>query len=489
MKTFIRCSILIAYLFILHNSYAEAQESCAINWDPPMILSDTLHNAYSPHITLSRDDTIHIVWENGSFAERLPYVRSTDGGASYSPRRELLVDSSSFPNAAGWSHVACSNDRVYVVFVGSTSGDTPVRMLVSSNAGTDWSSVRNISQDTCGIVQDLAVHLDTVAVVYPPPPYLRRILRSTNGGESWTRSAGILGDDARITLSQGMLHLVQTVNYETQYRESSDLGDTWVEQNFISEPDGFHSLDPVVGAISSPGSSEVASVWRDTKYGCQGLVGCSIIARRGMVRSDTTEWMPEELLTDVPLGYEPKIGVSGERIAIAWPMDHYTAPYAQVRVWNGSEWCAAFDPADGVTTNIVTSVDVAISSKAVHVVWEAAQAPDPSTFRIFYRRGRFVDTEVKEGWQTLPPFVQLQPNYPNPFNPSTKVSFSVSRPNWVTLKVYDVLGQEVSTLVDKELDVGEHTVDWYAEGLPSGVYYYRLISGARVETRKAVLLR
>ena len=86
----------------------------------------------------------------------------------------------------------------------------------------------------------------------------------------------------------------------------------------------------------------------------------------------------------------------------------------------------------------------------------------------------------------------LQQNYPNPFNPSTKVSFvisSASGGSFVSLKVYDLLGREVSTLVNEYKPAGSYNVSWNAADFPSGVYYYRLQAGSEIQVRKMVLMK
>jgi hypothetical protein len=76
--------------------------------------------------------------------------------------------------------------------------------------------------------------------------------------------------------------------------------------------------------------------------------------------------------------------------------------------------------------------------------------------------------------EEIPIDYALHQNYPNPFNPSTTISYSVSELSFVTLKVYDVLGSEIITLVNEEKLVGSYEVEFYAKGLPSGIYFYRL---------------
>lgn len=83
----------------------------------------------------------------------------------------------------------------------------------------------------------------------------------------------------------------------------------------------------------------------------------------------------------------------------------------------------------------------------------------------------------------------LSQNYPNPFNPTTTISFSFSRKPYGSLKVFDVLGREVATILSADLPAGNHSRQWNAEGLPSGVYFYRLQAGTFTETKKLILLK
>jgi hypothetical protein len=78
--------------------------------------------------------------------------------------------------------------------------------------------------------------------------------------------------------------------------------------------------------------------------------------------------------------------------------------------------------------------------------------------------------------------------YPNPFNPSTNISFSVPSNSFVSLKVFDALGREVSNLVAEELAAGTYERQWNAANVPSGIYFYRLQAGEFVETKKMILL-
>jgi hypothetical protein len=84
---------------------------------------------------------------------------------------------------------------------------------------------------------------------------------------------------------------------------------------------------------------------------------------------------------------------------------------------------------------------------------------------------------------------RLEQNYPNPFNPSTKIRYQVSSISQVSLKVYDILGNEVVTLVNEQKEPGYYEVEFKASNIASGVYIYRLTSGKFVSTKKMLMVK
>ena len=84
---------------------------------------------------------------------------------------------------------------------------------------------------------------------------------------------------------------------------------------------------------------------------------------------------------------------------------------------------------------------------------------------------------------------ELYQNYPNPFNPTTKIRYSIPQRSYVVIKVFDILGNEIETIVDKEKPAGSYESTWNAVNLPSGVYLYSMRSNEFRETRKMILLR
>jgi photosystem II stability/assembly factor-like uncharacterized protein len=91
--------------------------------------------------------------------------------------------------------------------------------------------------------------------------------------------------------------------------------------------------------------------------------------------------------------------------------------------------------------------------------------------------------------ESLPITGKLFQNYPNPFNPVTNIKIEIPELNFIILKIYDVLGNEIAKLIDEEKSIGEYEVEFDASRLTSGIYFYRLQAGSFVETKKMILLK
>jgi hypothetical protein len=98
-----------------------------------------------------------------------------------------------------------------------------------------------------------------------------------------------------------------------------------------------------------------------------------------------------------------------------------------------------------------------------------------------------IQTTINE--TDLPKEFELEQNFPNPFNPSTTIEFSIPSAQFVTLKVYDLLGQEVATLVNGQQTAGTHRVQWNASSLSTGFYFYKMETGNFLQTRKLMLMK
>jgi hypothetical protein len=100
-----------------------------------------------------------------------------------------------------------------------------------------------------------------------------------------------------------------------------------------------------------------------------------------------------------------------------------------------------------------------------------------------------IPVHVEDGENNLPEKFSLKQNYPNPFNPSTTINYSIAKQSNVTIKIYDLLGRELVTLVNEEKPTGNYAIEFNASSLTSGIYFYQLKAGNYKDTKKLVLLK
>jgi hypothetical protein len=202
---------------------------------------------------------------------------------------------------------------------------------------------------------------------------------------------------------------------------------------------------------------------------------------------------------DVDGDKEPEIISSGNGIFL-WNADGSSVPGSPYTETFGSEpWYKLFfNPTladldgDGETNLIANSLD-GVYVWDLKGVQEDSLMPWPmfkhdNNHSSFYGPVHLSPDYVAAN-QPIPQTYELFQNYPNPFNSSTVILFSLPSKSYVLLKVFDMLGREVATLVNEELAAGNHYRQWIASNISSGVYFYRLQCGSFIETKKLVLLR
>lgn len=152
---------------------------------------------------------------------------------------------------------------------------------------------------------------------------------------------------------------------------------------------------------------------------------------------------------------------------------------------NAVEW-SVFDAGFGIPASSTTTVKSAVgqsfngSSQVANTFIESGFLVNPLL------RGSLVGVSQAPD---LPLAFSLSQNYPNPFNPATKVRYELPKGSYVTITLYNVIGQEVATLVNEEQQPGRYEVSWNASGFASGVYFYRIQTKEFVATKKLMLLR
>jgi hypothetical protein len=163
-------------------------------------------------------------------------------------------------------------------------------------------------------------------------------------------------------------------------------------------------------------------------------------------------------------------------------IDIYTAQINQSSQYEGRQWLGS-----GVVVDSLIPFGFTINACAcTHIVATATdQAGNTSEFSI----GFAITTDVPVTHDVLPTSFALESAYPNPFNPSTTIRYALPHAEHVTLKVFDVLGREVASLVDEEQAAGFKSVSWEPSTYASGVYFYQLTAGSFSAVKKFVFAR
>ena len=103
--------------------------------------------------------------------------------------------------------------------------------------------------------------------------------------------------------------------------------------------------------------------------------------------------------------------------------------------------------------------------------------------------GTFEYSNEVEVIVSVPEKFELSQNYPNPFNPNTRIQYAITSNQFVSLKVYDILGNEVETLVNENKPTGNYEINFNASELASGIYFYKIQAGNFIKTKKMILLK
>lgn len=211
-------------------------------------------------------------------------------------------------------------------------------------------------------------------------------------------------------------------------------------------------------------------------------------------------------MTDNPTNFtkwrftQPSLSLNPGEFLVVWCDDNLTQPgvHTNFKLSKSGEYIALVD------TNGVSILD-SISFGLQRTDTSYARFPNGSTTWSFMNPTPGTTNLLTSVGQEiiLPTEFKLEQNYPNPFNPSTKIKYIIPTPpsssplvkgrnevGFITLKVYDILGNEIATLVNEEKSPGSYEVEFSAKsGLVSGIYFYRLRAGNFVETKKMILLR
>ena len=163
-------------------------------------------------------------------------------------------------------------------------------------------------------------------------------------------------------------------------------------------------------------------------------------------------------------------------------LDYVTIKYNS----NGDQiWKIVYDNGSGISAYDLPKALVLDNTGNIFVTGASTQNISEDFCTIKYTQSVGIN-QISSG---IPDQFSLSQNYPNPFNPSTKISYELRVTYYVLLKVYDVLGNEVKTLVNEKQNAGTYEVSFDASDFSSGAYFYRLESNGFIETKKMFLIK
>ena len=266
---------------------------------------------------------------------------------------------------------------------------------------------------------------------------------------------------------------------------STDNGDSWLMAAGVPSSDTVSTLVVLSDTTTSDGSNA-----GDLVYAIAGTIGGDIL--KGILEETTLTF--EEVLFFTG---DPEVAAMVALQVLAQGTYHLIgALYDEF----GTDGGVVLSLTDGEAWEYLNENLPDVVSAIGYFVPQRDYPNQQETYTLF--AGVFNDTtngagvyklditvDVKEVSNQIPSEYKLEQNYPNPFNPSTTIQFAIPQQSFVRVEVFNVMGEKVSALVSETLSSGTYEYEWNAEGLPSGVYFYRLSTENYAQTKKLLLMK
>ena len=381
---------------------------------------------------------------NVYFGSNDSIYRSTDFG------NQFLHFGSIVPESKIVIKVIIDNENPSTLIVASEGfGSLTDKLFKSTNSGDSWTLVYERLKSTFLYIlmtQDPA-HPDTI---YATSDGI--FIRSTDFGSSWdTLTTSVPTYTACDVEVFPDTSIILIGSRDTGIFKSSDYGYSWWQVYSTANETPFFAID-----FSEPGV-----VWA-TQFGVMG----------GLLKSSDygETWQTVPFFNNLDTW---GISINPENPAYIYVGELDGNIFLSQD--GGSSWIATEIPPLGVTFQIYAADTMNVYAMQNHA--------------LFKLNSPFFVTDVSESNNNLIQHYILKQNYPNPFNPRTTINYQIPELSFVTLKVYDVLGSEVATIVNEEKPSGSYTIDFDARGLSNGIYFYKIHAGTFVEIKKMILLK
>lgn len=488
--------LIYSLVFVLFVQYTLTLENCLCQWQPDVRLTNdaanSLTNMYNNgRCIASNGDTVHVVWydmRNGASPE-IYYKRSIDGGVNWGADTRITnnIYFSSNPS------VSVSGLIVHVVWEDNRDGNWEIYYNRSTNGGTTWGTDTRLTNEPAA--QQYACVTSSGLVVIAAWSDKRIIgtvgyyKRSSDGGISWGADTRLSDSGAswiNVSLLGSIAHASWLGRYNDQqeifYKRSTDAGLSWGADKLMTNDTLFKNSPSmsVSGTnlhIAFLEASPENGGWYEIFYNHSTDGGLSWGANTRL----TTHYTSASL--------HSVISASGSNVHVVWDDNRNSATnyeiYYKGSTNGGLNWGA--DTRLTADSSFSMYPFVSASGTAVHVVWSDYRN---GNYEIYYKRNPTGNpigiTNISTG---IPTSFSLSQNYPNPFNPTTVIRFWLSVGSNTSLKIYDVMGREVQTLVNEKLQPGTYESSFDGSQFTSGVYFYKLSTDGFSETKKMLLLK
>jgi photosystem II stability/assembly factor-like uncharacterized protein len=318
---------------------------------------------------------------------------------------------------------------------------------------------------------------------------IRQLLKTTDGGNTWENKY----DPAEnITFSD--IYFVDSLfgwaaaNGDRQFR-TTDGGDTWIGQQtnhfyypnvyFADRNYGWYTVHGSV-FFSSDGGVNWINERNFTYYGLHDIHGIGetvwTVGGNGIIRNSGTI-IPVEMVSFNAVA-------AGKDIIVSWVTATETnnMGFEVQRKTSAAEYeVLSFISGHGTSAETKSYQYIDKNIEPGSYIYRLKQIDYDGSFSYSY------ESEVI--MNIIPGEFSLEQNYPNPFNPITRIKFSIPSPQIVLIKIYDLLGNEISELINGTLTPGIYDIEWNGKNTSSGIYYYKMAAGEYVQVRKMILLK
>ena len=428
------------------------------SWSAPLMLPDPLPNhATQSDPVLTNDGNGNIFLTSTSrdpsnTTGQTVVYRSTNNGVTFT-EYATAVASASFEDKE-W--ITCDlnpsspyYNNLYITWTRIGSG---IRGIKSTNGGLNWSAPVNVGDNTAGQGSNVAVGTNNYVYVVWGQSGIK-FDKSTNGGASYGTDFSLSTNQNQIGFpficvdysthtSRGNVYVVwddnRGGNYDVWFQRTTDAGTTW---------------------LGAP--LRVNDVTTNDQY--KAAIQCDTNGVLHVVYYD-------------------------ERTGIGQVNSYYAYSTDAGNTWVNQRLSDASFPLISVNADVRNGEYIGIDAFGGKIipVWTDDRAGTPNQ-EIYTSNNLVVGTPGISS--ELPAVFSLSQNYPNPFNPVTQISYEVPKTGFVSLQVYDVLGNSVKTIIEGTKNAGNYSVSFDASNLPSGVYFYTLIADGFRDTKRMVLIK